>query len=167
MLRSSPPKLLKFGINGSRCLDEQLATEREGIKERAQNNFPICLASGGRIAALPLVCVARHTALGCALHCIPPDASKSGNYFAHVPKLVFDAQAFKFEGGVNRHEDMVALGSHGSCWRLRQVGVGLQPKQVVKNILTSCLSILPVAGGRLRLRADSQFPRHSRAGGNP
>jgi len=53
--------------------------------------------------------VARHTALGCALHrntalqggavaqawssasripcfTIPPDSSKSGNYFAHVPK---------------------------------------------------------------------------------
>jgi hypothetical protein len=31
-------------------------------------------------------------------------------------------------------------------------------KRVVKNILTSCLSIMPVAGGHLRLRVDSQFP---------
>lgn len=61
MLRS-PPEVAEVRHNGPRCLDEQLATEREGIA------------------------------------------------------LVFDTQAFKFEGGVNRHEDMVAFGSHGSCW---------------------------------------------------
>ena len=30
-----------------------------GAKDRARNNFPICLASGRRIAALPLPCRAR------------------------------------------------------------------------------------------------------------
>ena len=63
-----------------------LVPPKRGCKERARNNFPICLASGGRIAALPLACVAGHTALGCALHCIPPDTSKSGNYSVLVPK---------------------------------------------------------------------------------
>ena len=43
-------------------------------KERVRNNFPICLAADGRIAALPLVCVARYTALGapCTASRLPP-----------------------------------------------------------------------------------------------
>jgi len=53
-------------------------------KGRAQNNFPICLVPGGRIAVWPLACVS--SPHGCALHCLPPYTSKLGNYFAHVPK---------------------------------------------------------------------------------
>ena len=41
-------------------------------------------------------------------------------------ELVCDAQALKLECGVNRHEDVVALGSHGSRGGLGQVGIGLQ-----------------------------------------
>ena len=41
-------------------------------------------------------------------------------------ELVGDAQALKLECGVNRHEDVVALGSQRARGRLGQVGIGLQ-----------------------------------------
>ena len=55
-----------------------------------RNNFPICLAAGGRIAVLPLVCIARYAALGALssagpLSCIPSAASKSESYSVYVP----------------------------------------------------------------------------------
>jgi hypothetical protein len=40
--------------------------------------------------------------------------------------LAFVTQAFKFEGGVNRHEDVVALGSQSLRWRLGHARIGLQ-----------------------------------------
>ena len=40
--------------------------------------------------------------------------------------LAFDAQAFEFENGINRHEDVVALGSQRLRWRLGHACVGLQ-----------------------------------------
>ena len=39
--------------------------------------------------------------------------------------LVFDAQAFEFEDGINRHEDVVALGSQRLRWRLGHACIGL------------------------------------------
>lgn len=41
-------------------------------------------------------------------------------------ELVRDAQAFKLEGGVNGHEDVVALSSQRSRGGFGQLGVGLQ-----------------------------------------
>ena len=41
-------------------------------------------------------------------------------------ELVGNAQAFKLERGVNRHEDVTALDSHGSRGGLGQAGIGLQ-----------------------------------------
>ena len=40
--------------------------------------------------------------------------------------FVFDAQAFEFEDGINRHEDVVALGSQSLRWRLGHARIGLQ-----------------------------------------
>lgn len=40
--------------------------------------------------------------------------------------FVFDAQAFEFEDGINRHEDVVALGSQRLRRRLGHARIGLQ-----------------------------------------
>ena len=39
--------------------------------------------------------------------------------------LAFDTQAFKFEDGVNRHEDVVALGPQSLRWRFGHARIGL------------------------------------------
>jgi hypothetical protein len=41
-------------------------------------------------------------------------------------ELIREAQGFKLERGDNGHEDVLALGSHGSRGRRGQVGIGLQ-----------------------------------------
>jgi hypothetical protein len=41
-------------------------------------------------------------------------------------EFAFDTQAFEFEDRVNRHEDMVALGSQRLRWRLGHARIELQ-----------------------------------------